>query len=371
MDINPIRLLDFAKVASDRFLKESVSLDNAIAEIADKHELNPLQIQRVAEDANHQVQAALYKGAEDKTFTFPLADAKNITQIVRGKEMPKVAFARVFDASRARSYASDKAAVLEKAASFRNREDGPRNTRDAKLTLEKVAQQMSKFREELLVRRVDAHGAIEESLAKVAQAAKDHIVQNDGKLSDFFKYACLRDPEFAVGYKVIFDGIRQDLMKLGSPIEQKLIADELEMPGSTVEVINGAHTLAIDLDTLKNKISEDDKLAWRIRLLDTFGEAVVDRIRSLRTSEEIDQSILDDVWKLGKQAEAGTDAFCDSLEKDGMVGKLLLALLGLGAIGAGGKVIEETSKGAVKGALGKRDEREQAQVLSGAKGEAY
>lgn len=364
MDIDPIKLLGFAKVATDLFLKEGVALNKAIAKLAEANELNPFQIQRVAEEANHAVQASLYKSSEDKTFTFEMADPELIVKEIRGPGLSKVAYVDILTASLTPVESRDREWLDTELSSIHDPELGSRNARDARFLLQKTAQHISKFQEELTARRVEAQEAIEETLAKVAQSAKDHILLEGGKLSDFFKYACLRDPEFAEGYKVVFEAIRENLMKLGAPIDRNLIADQLEMPGSTLDVINGAHTLAIDLDTLKNKISQDDLMAKRLRLLDTFGDAVVDKIRDLRTVEDMDQSILSDIWDLSKKAEAGPDSFCDGLEKEGWVGKALLALLGLGALGTAGKFVRHAAKGATKEVGKRRDEEAQLRQLT-------
>jgi hypothetical protein len=364
MDIDPIRLLDLAKVASDSFLKDGVPLNAAIAKLADKLELNPLQIQRVAEDANHRVQGALYKSSEDKTFTFSLANPSEIVSLVRSEGMPKVAFEQVLAASRAESYPPSKDWIDTELASAKDPETGALWARDARFYLEKIGQHAKKFREEFLVKRAEAQEVIEKTLAKLGQVAKDHILLNNGKISDLFKFACVHDPSFSEGWRVIFQGIREDLMKLGTPLERELIADQLEIPGSETLIINGQNPLLIDLDTLKNKISEDDKSALFIRLLDTFGDAVVDRIRELRTVKDVDQEIMEDIWRLDKSAEAGAESFVEAIAKEGWVGKALLALLGLGAVGTLGKFLRSAAHGATKEVGSRRDERGQLEGLT-------
>lgn len=365
MDIDPIRLLDLAKMASDSFLKDGVALNTAIAKLADKMELNPLQIQRVAEDANHRVQGALYKTSEDKTFTFALANPTEIVSIVRGNDgMPKVAFSQIFEASRADVYPPGKDWLDDELSRAKDPDEKVRWSRDARFYMEKIGQHARKFREEFMVKRAEAQETIERTLSKLAQVAKDHVVLNHGKVSDLLKFACVHDPSFSAGWKVIFQGIREDLMKLGAPIEKEMIADQLEIPGSEVLVINGQNPLLIDLDTLKNKISEDDRMSLFIRLLDTFGDAVVNKIRELRTVQDVDQEIMEDIWRLDKAAEAGAEPFMDALTKEGWVGKALLALLGLGAIGTAGKFIRAAAHGAAKEVGRRRDEREQLEGLT-------
>lgn len=348
MDINPIRLIEFAKTAADKCLAGGVTLNEAIAKIAEKFELNPMQIQRVAEYANHEVQGKLYKQSSDKNFTFDLADPNSIIQQIRGMEgQTKIAAVDVVFAATA----PPKAARLTKEAFDRflqDPEEAFRRLKDTQFFLEKLAQHVVKFRQELGARQLGLHGEIAESISKLAGMGKEHIITNRGQLSDLLKFACIKDPECGKMYLRIFENIKQDMMKLGAPVDKSLIADDLEIPDGTLEIINGGHTLAIELDTLKNKISEEDKMAKRIRLLDTFGDAVVDKMRIIRTPEEADQSILEDTWRLSKKAEAGVDEFLDQIEKDAVVGKLILIPASAAALLGGGKFLEEATEGATK-----------------------
>lgn len=367
MDINPIRLLEISKIASERFLNNGVPLNEAIAKLAEENELTPMQIHRIAEDANHRVQAGMYKKAEDKSFTFDLANAEEIIQQVRGDQgMSKVAALRVYDAFGRKVEESDSEFIKTAAAAYSDVPEVARNRfREVELTLEKIGQHISIFRKDVIDGLIGVRGDIEDGLNKLAQYAKEHVFGNKGKLGDLLKFACLYDPDFSDGWQVIFEAVREELKKIASPVEKEMLAEGLEMPGSELDVINGKHTMAIDLDTLKNKISEEDRLSKRLRLLDTFGDAVVDRIRSLRTVGEADDSILEDTWMLNKKAEAGADEFIEYIEKEGVLGKALLALLGLGAAKAIGETAKSGVKGAIKEVGRKRSERRQLKHLTG------
>jgi hypothetical protein len=153
-------------------------------------------------------------------------------------------------------------------------------------------------------------------------------------------------------FKIVFENIKEDMMKLGAPVDKALINDKLEIPDGTLEIINGAHTLSMDLDTLKNKISDEDRLSRKLRLMDTFGDAVVDKIRILKTPEDMDKSILEDTNQLNKKAEEGLDEFIDFLEKESGWGKAALIGVGIPATAlttlAGMKLIEGAASGASK-----------------------
>lgn len=350
MDINPIQLVTIAKQASDSFLKQGSPLNDAIAKLAEQHELNPMQIRRVAEYANHEVQGSLYKGADDKSFTFSLADPSQIIQTLQVPEtQTKLASTDVIEAAYHRTTHRREAIKTAAERFISSSETNHRELKDCQYNLNKLAQHLQHFARETDLRQMVVQSEIETCMNKIARMGKDHIILNNGQLSDLLKYACNYDPESAHMFKVVFDNIKEDLMKLGAPVDKSLINDKLEIPNGELEIINGAHTLAIELDTLKNKISDEDRLAKRIRLLDTFGDAVVDRIRVLRTPEDMNKSILEDSGQLSKKAEEGIEAFVELLEKESGFGtKALIAGIPLSLLaGAGGMALVG---GAAKGA---------------------
>ena len=347
MDINPIQLVSFAKEASDKCVHDGMSLNDAIAKIAETHELNPMQIRRVAELANHDVQGSFYKGAEDKSFTFELADPGKIVQMVQSGGHAKVAAFDVVMAALTPPRCREEVVKLAAEIVASDQESKRRQFAEVHDNLEKIGEHIQAFRREMLIQQGSLQGEISESLQKIGEMAKDHIIMNKGQLSDFFKFACQYDAGMSKAWKGVFEHIKDDLMKLGAPVDKSLISDNLEMPGGELEIINGGHTLAIELDTLKNKISEEDKMAKNIRLMDTFGEAVVDKMRILRTPEDVDKQILEDTWRLSKSAEVGVEPFMEEIKESGKL--LIPGLLAGGALGYGGyKMIEGVTKGVRK-----------------------
>lgn len=87
----------FAKEAADAYIKEQKAPNTTIAKMASDKGLNPEQIHRVAELANHQINATMTKSASDQLFTFPVATVAGVLAEMGGKtaeadtEMDKVA----------------------------------------------------------------------------------------------------------------------------------------------------------------------------------------------------------------------------------------------------------------------------------------
>lgn len=349
MDVNPIKLMDLAKMASDRFFQDSVPLNNAIASIAEVHELNPFQIERVAEIANHEVNLILLKKSEDKNFTFELANPKEITKSIGMGPLEKVAAATADDLFDAFERSID---IPDMPVFEPNPDNQAQLDRGIDVILEKLAAKAASFKRELESRQFNLYGELENIVGQITKVAKDHILLENGKLSDLLKFACIEHPEGANSFKLLFEGIKEDLMKLGAPVDKSLISDNLEIPGGTLEIINGGHILSILLDTFRRKISEEDMMSNRLRLMDTFGDAVVDQIKTIKTSDDVSRDLYEGLDALDKKAEYSTvDDFVDFLEKDALkipAAKILAVLAALGSA----KVLGETAKHAVKGSAG-------------------
>lgn len=78
------RLGTFAKIASNRFIGESIPMNDTIAKIAKDEDLSSHAVERVCEMANLQTHAALIPTEPEKraSFAFPLADSKKIASMI-------------------------------------------------------------------------------------------------------------------------------------------------------------------------------------------------------------------------------------------------------------------------------------------------
>lgn len=83
------RLETWAKIASKRFVENSIPLNDSITKIAQENDLTPHHIERVCEMANLNTHTALMPNEPEKraSFGFPLADAKCI-RIALGPKKP-------------------------------------------------------------------------------------------------------------------------------------------------------------------------------------------------------------------------------------------------------------------------------------------
>ncbi len=349
--ISQSQLFAIAKQAADAAVAGG-SLSESIAKLAEKADLNQLQIQRVVELTNHAVNERMRKEASDKTFSFQLASTADVlARLPHLSERPKVAAADIVGAVRGHIGRDSARTDLSKVASAAS--DSRRvSARQAKQDAVKIGGWMESHYRALLVKQAGLHEEIRIGLHDLADYAANHCVSGRA-LVDLKKFACSYDPTSGRIWDALFDVVHEKLAERGvrgrADTEPSPLAKRAPLPRSDTleyQVINGASRLQVFLDTLKNKISKEDELAQHIRLMDTHGPAVVAGIVALNTTEDVDRYLAEG---LGKHAAAAPDrdAFLRDLEK---LAGIMGALGGLGAEAArvGGAVVKRTWKPAMK-----------------------
>lgn len=71
-----------AKEAADAFARDQTDPNVTIARLAAVRGFNPDQIHRVAELANHEINATMAKSASDQLFTFPVATVRGVMDVL-------------------------------------------------------------------------------------------------------------------------------------------------------------------------------------------------------------------------------------------------------------------------------------------------
>lgn len=329
MNRSAVELLAIAQRASTAYLENGTELDSEIAKLASANDLSRLQIQRVVELANHQTNAAMYKqaGSEERTFTFKVASVDGVLVRLNGSpETEKVAEHRIVEAVRSIIGKTRQPVDFDKVASQMASTDtrGMEARRNRTLAnLQKIAGWIEVHERDIKASRVGNYEAIRLTMGKLAELAKNHV-SHGAKFSDLYKVACNYDRDSEKIWKAVFGQVRDGLMKLGSPVAERVGRDNIpkDVP---YEVINGNHALLIGLDTLKNKISEEDRLAQRVRLMDTHGPAVVESIKHIRNSADVRKLLDETVEKVAGIAH-NMDILLDELPK-------LASLLKEGGVG--------------------------------------
>jgi len=304
-----MKFLALAGQAGRSFLEQGVALDQAIAKIASSENLNPLQIQRVVEASNHYVNDALRAKSEDKTYRFDVASTDGVLSHLNAQPMGKTA-AEIRYAFRSLVGAERSTASLNKLAEAVS--DSPARKRVAALgtieSLRKIAARLTTYRRATLAKQAGLADGIRSDWQELRQYAQDYAY--DGKpIADLHKFACSARPESAAVWDVIFPQLREEVIKLSSPTgnpassklrKQPPIHSSDKVPHT---VVNGTHGLLVLLDSFRNKISETDQASSRLRLMDTFGPAIVQQIKPLSTGEEIRKDLDERIYKLAEAME--------------------------------------------------------------------
>lgn len=332
-------------------------LSDAIAKVASDADLNRIQIQRIVEMVNHEMNDRLRKTASDKTFRFDLASVDGVLNAMPHlQEMPKVAAHDVVSAIR-RHVGSEARANVEKIASVT--EDSRRvsllRARDA---MAKLASWHETHLRSYMAKQAGLHFEIGQAIDDLVYFASDHVMSGRS-LVDLKKYACSHDPASGRVWDVVFDDVQEKVARrlIGGKNPNRaedepapLARRPDPLPRSNelqYEVIDGSHKLLIFLDTLKNKISAEDQLAKHVNLMNTFGPAVTTGIRSLSTVDDVRKHVTEDLEKRASRA-SNPDHYIADLEKT--AGVISSAIGGLASEGVRGAkfVAKHTAKPVMK-----------------------
>ena len=299
MNYSPTAYMAFAGRAADSFLTDGLPPDDAIAKIATEQDLSRVQIQRVVELTNHELNDRLMKTARDKTFRFPVASTDGVlaklgTPTADGPSELEIRKA-------AGAFVGADAEPVVKLADLTEPEEIRRlRTTRATQSLAKIAGWVRTHRTALAAEQSGLHEDIRREMDKLAQLIKDHVAGR-GTLADLHKFACVYDPKSKRVWDVLFEAARTQVVKeagrtaFGARLANERLPASAFQPGTTV--INGNHRLQIHLDTLRNKISAEDETAHKIRLLDTHGPAVTAQIRKLRGSADVSRYVVEELHK--------------------------------------------------------------------------
>ena len=312
MDINPIRFADFAKMASEQFVEKNVPLNDTLAKIAEKNNMSPTQIQRVVELTNLDTNERLFKNAGDKTFTFPLASLAGVQAVLHPDKASTVKTASLVNMI----------GVPVSETKRQRVEEGLAKVASSSMVAEPMSELMEKRAEQnageiinelrkrvnnILFEKQAAEDAVHKSYGVIRDKAKNHVLLDGGHLQDLMKYACAAFPGTDGLWLKVFEAVKSDLTKLGHPVDKKILAQKVEIPHGEWKVINGRHAFQVDLDTLRRKISETDRLSKHIAVLDDAPDPVEVETNSFTDNMDTEQYLMSEVENLAKKASSMED----------------------------------------------------------------
>jgi len=281
------QLAMLAKVATKRFVEENVPLNTTIAKLAEEHDLNHHQIERVCELANVGTHQALWPGAREKhKLAFELADAKKLKEKRPARKPASSAVNR--------DYAGPPAAIGKSGPSLaallgvdpsggHEGLAGPSEKRRLVIILQKKAAERRRVKDQTLVAAMEAESAEKRAYAQVKQEVLGGTPMRDvlraAAVAGLGKVGCEVLPGFEE--KLIDEttgGTRAGLKKLAiSRAPEELISDDL---GATT-VVNGAHPVLVSLDTVSKKKGVVQTLLYNLVRIDDELNVVRQRLNEL------------------------------------------------------------------------------------------
>lgn len=223
-------------------LDHQIDPTEKLAEVAARQNLNPNQVQRVAEEANQAILEDLRKNAnadEDRTFEFPLANPEDVVGRLRNVKVADSGFVSVDVRS------------APKTSSLGTLIDPPA-TDMQKLAATTARAQIYIEEEQMAEQAKEAD--IREGIESFVKIAREMVLEDDWTLDELAYVLRQARPKHAS----IVDGLvtltkrRFQAMgvKVAAPAPEHLFSKTLMQSGRPARVINGEHSIVLTIDTL-------------------------------------------------------------------------------------------------------------------------
>lgn len=241
------RLATFAKIASNRFVGESVPMNDTIAKIAQDEDLNSHAVERVCEMANLQAHASLLPSEPEKraSFAFPLADSKKVASMICVKPSSGIAMRSEFARPPCGPAASSGPSMADLFGVSGQAHDGFQvpEKKSLVIMIQKKASEKNRMHDKLL-----KEAMLVETAEKAAHHQIKQAVLQGESLDDIHVNACNAGlGDFAVEYLDKTAGVLQkEFVKCAFEAPEELI--DRSVP---VRVINGRNPIIASLDLLK------------------------------------------------------------------------------------------------------------------------
>lgn len=346
--IHPSKFTELASQASQEFLEKGTDLTDSIVKIAELNSLTPGQIGQVCQQANVLTYEHLFKTAEDKTFQFPLADSKKVVEQLTPETETVTPANELID------YLTDPPAVkVAKTTEDYMRAFGVTEMSNEPQVHEKVAQakklrvNIESARDEIERQIIDNHHVAEQIREKVAHEMRQVILSDDdGRLAGLQKVAKVvwhgvasdrlglalieihkiaskfaeqgmfgeanRRKDLRIGYQrelkkeahgninstgrsaIVVEFIEKTAEKVQDDLISKTMLTGSASPMDKVVVVNGNHPMIMEINTLVNQVSEEDRLKQGLNLLEDKAGYVVKKISDINTTQTTDKYVQDE-----------------------------------------------------------------------------
>jgi hypothetical protein len=279
-------LIDFAKSAAARFVSKKIPLNDSVTKIAQSEGLVPDQIRFLAQEANKQSWASLFRENKDSAYDFPIADPDQVLGALQDDFSPKVVKDLDLDylmAPMAKTAAVDEFQIwgVEKLAS-----PTCRSKQEIKRDLSKKMEKLSELKNHLYMKHLENNTMAEGEMLKLATLLKNELLTHrySDRKTEFKKFAeacmSMRPSETMVDR---VNQIKERMEKL--EVMEKTAA--LEAPENLINrntgarIMNGNSEIIMRIKTLMEWDDAAHEAHSRISMCDETLPKVKEAIREL------------------------------------------------------------------------------------------
>jgi len=316
MQLTNMRVTDFARQAADGYLENGGDLNKAVAKLAKDNELTPMQIQRVVEAANHEVNARQYKTAEDKRFVFELASRDKVMELLGTKEAESVKTAAadvesfyVLERDRRQpphtKIASTDDAARSKEGLYTRMNDVSAG-RDAALhMLERCYAKLSEYSRDVRAEKLAVDLRRNENFTKFVKEAQRLMLEENIPFHFMFSGSPgLIHPEVK---EAIFKDAHAQLTKRANSVEKALLAkfDPKASKEMGMEVVNGNQPLFIHLRATAGDAINSFGVGCVSDAVNNCLAGVVTAIHQLNSDKDVKRYIEQEVQPFANNVQRG------------------------------------------------------------------
>lgn len=350
----------FAERLAQEYVLGNQNLNEGIAKLADERDLSQVEIQKLAVAVNHAANERLRNSAEDLTFTFELADVNEVLGMINKEAEVGVDLSKVASAlSEANPYHGEYDHLYE-MGEMGSDSDQELRLRQAKQTLNKLAQVTQRLRDDYTSRRTGEMAKIAEELPKLSQTVKNYLQQTEHNLEDVCKYAALAMPGSKIT-QVVMTKVAQEMTKHGHAFTGTL-ADPTEMVKETFErrgasvptpgvtVINGETPIQKSLRIIHTGSDNINAYEHMVHEIDSLSSVIGENEQALDSNEAVNKYLLQDLDSFYSQAMKVHGSQEKLAQAKGILGTVRKGLISTGLTVAGGAALSAGHGAVMNGA---------------------
>jgi len=320
--MNPVNFYMFAKQAASGYISTNQDLNDSIAKIAGREGLSQVQIQRVVELTNHEVNDQLRKTADEKTFTFPLASVDGVlSKLQQTPPVSGVAHVKVAQLIGSFNKGTGEDSIEKRVQDLKDSSGSSELLyKEASLRKEATIQKIAAARTRVNAKFISTLDKVAEEVRELVQVAKHYLIVENGDLKTLNKYACALTDNWQ-GWGTIIPRVREELMKLGEPFTSYRMATQMDfnkdrdrvnpIEGPKVDVVNGKTTLGKQIKQVHEVITEATRQSDKMRDLDNFKDVLEKHPMKFKNSQEY-SNFIDGLYRVDG-AISKDDEFSDQL----------------------------------------------------------